>query len=111
MGKICGLEVEADAILDGAFTNSPERYAAYHGRVKKTQGESGVSSAENMQSLKVWLATLGKRSNSQTGSLAAPGSSVALSHLFRVINRKHRKRGTSNTRFRDEDCTMQLLTD
>lgn len=59
-GRIQGLKVEADAILDGAFTNSPESYAVCHGRAEKTQGESGVSSVENIQSLKVWMATLGK---------------------------------------------------
>lgn len=61
MGKIQGLKVEADAILDGAFTNSPESYVVYHGRAEKTQGESRVSSVENIQSLKVCMATLGKR--------------------------------------------------
>lgn len=64
MGKIQGFEVEADAILDGAFTNSPECYVVYHGRAEKTQGERRVSSVENIQSLKVWIDTLGKHSNS-----------------------------------------------
>lgn len=74
MGKIQGLKVEADALLDEAFTNSPENYGVCHGRAEKTQGESGVSSVENTQSLKVWMATLGKRSSSQTDSHAALGS-------------------------------------
>lgn len=70
MGKIQGLEVEADAILDGAFTNSPETYVVYHGKEGKTQGERRVSSIENIQSLKMWMDTLGMHSNSQTDSLA-----------------------------------------
>lgn len=66
MGKIQSLEVKEDAIPDGAFTNSPESYVVYHGRMEKTQGESGVSSVGRIQSLKVWMVTLGNCSNSQT---------------------------------------------
>lgn len=65
MRKIHGLEVEADAILDRAFTNSPGNYEPYHGSAEKAQGERGVSSVENIQSLKVWMATLRKCSLSQ----------------------------------------------
>lgn len=46
MGKIRGLKVKADAILDGAFTDSPESYVAYHGKVEKTKVKVGVSSLE-----------------------------------------------------------------
>lgn len=90
MGKIQGLKVEADATVDGAFANSPESYVVRRGRAEKTQGESGVSSVENIQSLKVWMATHGKRPNSQSVRQTAVlrwGSAAALRLLFRVIKK------------------------
>ena len=80
-GKMQGLEVEADAILDGAFTNSPESYVIYHRRVEKTQGERGVSSVENIQSQNVWMDALGKHTNSQTDTL----SELTFLHSFKEL--------------------------
>lgn len=110
LGKIRGLKVEEDATLDEAFTNSPESCAAYHGRAeKKTQGESGVSSAENIRSLKVldgctWgggkrLKQAGRQHRRLRGSNSG------------LLKGNGAKRGTFRTRFSCEGYPVQLLAD
>lgn len=52
---------------------------------EKAQGESGVSSVENIQSLKVWMAThLGSVHTVRQTAMLHLGSSAALSNLFRL---------------------------
>lgn len=71
----------------GKFMASLERAMEYTMGVsaEKAQGESGVSSVESIQSLKVWMAThLGSVHTVRQTAMLHLGSSAALSHLFRL---------------------------